>query len=128
VADAGVFLAFGLELKTPSVAAGGTLSYVVINTGTVPLMLGAHYELDSWAGDRWGDFPGPRWFQAWGRRLEPGDRFELSAPVPASARPGRYRLRKRLGPDRDPHPGYEWVARHPSEPIEAAAEFEVTGT
>ena len=25
-------------------------------------------------------------------------------------------------------PGYEWVARHPIEPIEAAAEFEVTGT
>jgi hypothetical protein len=99
----------------------------VINTGTVPLMVGASYELDSWSGGRWEKSPGPSRFRAWGRRLEPGDRFELFAPVPASARPGRYRLRKRLDADRDPHPGYEWVASHTIEPIEAAAEFEVTG-
>jgi hypothetical protein len=42
------------------------------------------------------------------------------------ARPAHYRLRKRLDVDRDPHPGYEWVARQEIHAIEATAEFEVT--
>jgi hypothetical protein len=65
-------------------------------------------------------------FRAWGRRLESGDRFELTSRIREFVHTGRYRLRKRLAVDRDPHPGYEWVARQEIEPLEVTAEFEVT--
>ena len=67
----------------------------------------------------------PYAFPAWGRRLESGGRFELTARVPERAHPGRYRLRKRLRVDRDPRPGYERVAAQEVEPIEVTVEFEV---
>ncbi|HUA45700.1 MAG TPA: hypothetical protein VMA77_10760, partial [Solirubrobacteraceae bacterium] len=76
--------------------------------------------------EAWERVPLPYGFRAWGRRLEPGDRFGLTARIPEFVLAGRYRLRKRLEVDRDPHPGYEWVARQEIEPIEVTAEFEVT--
>ena len=79
----------------------------MINTGRLPIMLGGLYQLESLTGDAWAPVAGPRAFAAWGKRLEPGGRFELLAAIPESAPPGRYRLRKPVGV------------------VEATAEFEV---
>jgi hypothetical protein len=102
----------------------GTVGYTVVNTGELPIALGAAYELDRLTDDAWEAIPIPYMFRAWGRRLESGERYELQARVPEFTEPGHCRLRKRLRVDRDPHPGYEWLARE-IEPIELTAEFEV---
>jgi hypothetical protein len=102
------------------------VGYSVVNVGELPIMLGEAYELE-WLSDggwEWVDLPFA--FRLWGRRLESGDRYELAARVPDGAHTGRYRLRKRLDVDRDPHPGYEWLAGSGIEPIEVTAEFDVT--
>jgi hypothetical protein len=98
----------------------------VVNVGELPIMLGEAYELDREAADGWERISLPYAFRLWGRRLESGDRHELSARVPEFAQLGRYRLRKRLDVDRDPRPGYEWVAGEEIQPIEVTGEFEVT--
>jgi hypothetical protein len=91
-------LAAELELATTAAIAGEGLRYTVINIGALPIMLGEAYELKRLTDDGW-------------------ERVKVSA---------RYPLRKRLAVDRDPHPGYEWVACQEIEPLEVTAEFEVT--
>ena len=49
----------------------------------------------------------------------------LTAHIWKHADLGRYRLRVLLEVDRDPHPGYGWVAPQEIEPIEVTAEFVV---
>jgi hypothetical protein len=115
-----------LELGAVAAAPGGVVGYSVVNAGDLPIMLGEAYELERASGDGWERVELPFVFRLWGRRLESGDRCELAARVPDLAPPGRYRLRKRLAVDRDPHPGYEWVARQGIEPIEVIGEFDVT--
>jgi hypothetical protein len=119
-------LAANLELASTAAIAGGGVGYTVVNAGALPIMLGEAYELECLTEDGWERFPIGYAFRLWGRRLESGDRFELTARVPEPVQPGRYRLRKRLDVDRDPHPGYEWVAHQEIEPIDLTAEFEVT--
>jgi hypothetical protein len=104
---------------------GDDLAYAVINVGELPLVLGAAYELERIIGDGWERVAGTGAFRAWGRRLDPGGRYELTARVPERAQSGRYRLRKRVDVDRDPHPGYEWVAGREIEPVDLTAEFYV---
>jgi hypothetical protein len=99
--------------------------YAVVNTGSLPIMLGAAFVLERASGDGWERLPIPRAFPAWGRRLDAGARSELTARVWEHAQPGRYRLRVPLRVDRDPHPGYEWVATPEIGPIEVTAEFVV---
>jgi hypothetical protein len=111
----------GAAVATP----GESVGYTVINTGDVPIMLGEAYGLERLSDGAWERVELPYAFRLWGRRLESGDRYELSARVPDFVQPGRYRLRKRLDADRDPHPGYEWVAGQDIEPIEVTAEFNV---
>ncbi|MFZ0088482.1 MAG: immunoglobulin-like domain-containing protein [Solirubrobacteraceae bacterium] len=101
------------------------MGYTVINEGDVPIMLGAAYRLERFSEDGWERVKLPYAFRLWGRRLESGDRHELSARLPDRVQPGRYRLHKRLDADRDPHPGYEWVAGSEIQPIEVTAEFNV---
>lgn len=115
-----------LEVAAGGTGPGGTLLYSVINTGALPIMLGAAYVLERATGDGWERVPFPRAFPLWGRRLEPGSRYQLTARVWEQAQPGRYRLRVPLDVDRDPHPGYEWVATREIEPIEVTARFTVT--
>lgn len=55
----------------------------------------------------------------------PGQQSELTTHLPASLPAGNYRLRKRLAADRDPHPGYEWLAQSDVAPFKAIAEFTV---
>ena len=118
-------LAARVELPVGSAAPGGSLVYCVINTGSRPIMLGAAFVIERATGDGWERLPVPRAFPLWGRRLEAGDRSELVARVWDQAQPGRYRLRVPLQVDRDPHPGYEWVATQEIKPIEVTAEFDV---
>ena len=118
-------LAARLELAGATAAPGGGLLYSVINTGSLPIMLGAEYVLERATDGGWERVPFPRAFPLWGRRLAPGARSELTARVWEQAQPGRYRLRVPLGVDRDPHPGYEWVAAQEIEPIEVTADFDV---
>jgi hypothetical protein len=126
VAARSTVLAARLELSAATFSRGEDLRYVVINTGDLPIMLGEAYELERLTDDGWERAAGPYAFRLWGRRLEAGGRYELTVRVPELAQPGRYRLRKRLGVDRDPHPGYEWVAHQVIDPIEVTAEFEMT--
>jgi Big-like domain-containing protein len=114
-----------LELSAPAAAPGGIVGYAVTNAGDVPIMLGEAYELERLSNGEWERVELPYAFRLWGRRVESGDRYELSARVPDLAQPGRYRLRKRLDADRDPRPGYEWVAGQEIQPIEVTAEFNV---
>ncbi len=118
-------LAARLELATTSVVRGEWLTYSVVNTGTLPIMLGEAYVFDRLVSDAWELVPGPRAAALWGRRLVSGRRSELTARVPDLAHPGHYLLRKGLQVDRDPYPGYEWVAAEKVEPIVVTAEFEV---
>jgi hypothetical protein len=118
-------LAARVEVGIPVVSGGG-VEYEVINTGELPIMLGEAYEFDRLGSTGWDRVPLPYAFRLSGRRLEAGDRYGLAARVPDSALPGRYRLRKRLDVDRDPHPGYEWVAHQEIDAIEVTAEFEIT--
>ena len=119
-------LAARLELSTTVAIAGEGLAYTVVNIGALPIMLGAAYQLDRFADNEWEHVEVPYAFRLWGQRLESGGTSELTARVPELVQPGRYRLRKRLDVDRDPHPGYESVAHQEIEPIEVTAEFEVT--
>lgn len=104
---------------------GGRLGYVIINTGTVPVILGAAYGLERRVASGWEDVAIPYAFPAWGLRLPPRSGRELVARIPERAQPGRHRLRVRLSADRDPHPGYEWVAQQEIQPVEVSAEFDV---
>lgn len=88
-------------------------------------MLGEAYGLERFSSDVWERVELPFAFRLWGWRLEAGERYELSARVPDFVQPGLYRLRKRLEADRDPHPGYEWVAGQGIAPIELTAQFSV---
>jgi hypothetical protein len=118
-------LAARVESAGTTAAPGGQIKYTVLNTGALPIMLGAHYELDRFIDNTWEPFPLPYAFRLWGRRLETGNRYELTARIPEHAPPGRYRLRKRLDVDRDPHPGYESLATKQIDPIELTTEFDV---
>lgn len=118
-------LAARIEISSSSVSPGADLRYLVINEGDVPIMLGGGYALDRWANDEWTSVPLRLWVAAWGRRLEPEARTDLSFPLPAGLLPGRYRLRKRLDADRDPRAGCESIAGADLAPLEATAEFDV---
>ncbi|MDQ6807461.1 MAG: hypothetical protein M3065_21495, partial [Actinomycetota bacterium] len=120
-------LAARLELDATAVARGGQLGYLVINTGELPILLGEAYSVERFMGKSWCEVPLPYMFRLWGRRLAPGARSELIAQIPNAVPPGRYRLCKRLSVDRDPHPGWESVAREDIQPIEVTTEFSVTG-
>ena len=117
-------LAAELELAATSTTGDG-LRYMVVNTGELPIMLGEAYVLERLTDDGWERVRIGTNLRLWGRRLELGDRFELTVRIPGFAPAGRYRLRKRLALDRDPHPGYEWVAHQEIEPLDVTAEFEV---
>lgn len=104
---------------------GGEVGYEVVNTGELPIMLGAAYGLERRTDGGWERVELPYAFRLWGRRLESRCRYALTARVPDFAQPGRYRLCKRLIVDRAPHPGYEWVAGQEIQPIEVIAEFDV---
>lgn len=114
-----------LELQRRVAAPGGELEYTVINTGDLPIMLGAAYSLDRQAEDGWQPIEVGVGFRSWGRRLLPGDRYQGTAALREDLPAGRYRLRKKLRADADPHPGYEWVAQAGIAPVEPAAEFVV---
>jgi len=118
-------LAARLELPRPVAGPGGPLEYTVINIGDLPIRLGAHYSLECDAGDGWQPVETSAGFRAWGRRLLPGNRTQITAYLPQDLPAGRYRLRKRLNADADPHPGYEWIAHAEIPPIETTAEFRV---
>lgn len=113
-----------LEVDGP-VTVGEQLRYVVVNDGPVPVMLGAAYALDRATDAGWAPAKAPRVFPAWGMRLKQGDRVALPAGLPDPLAPGRYRLRVVLNPDRDPAPGYEWVATADIRSAELSTEFEV---
>jgi hypothetical protein len=114
-----------LELPKPTFTAGDDLEYVVVNTGDLPIMLGAAYVLERFEHGGWRVANPDAAFRAWGRRLTPGQQSELTTHLPASLPAGNYRLRKRLAADRDPHPGYEWLAQSDVASCEAIAEFTV---
>jgi hypothetical protein len=114
-----------LKLSKPAFTAGDELQYIVVNTGELPIMLGAAYVLERFEQRGWRVANPDAGFRAWGRRLAPGQRTRLTTRLPASLPAGSYRLRKRLRADRDPHPGYEWVALSDVAPCEATAEFTV---
>jgi hypothetical protein len=114
-----------LELPVTRAVPGGGLVYVIINTGTVPVVLGAAYGLERRGASGWEDLPVPYAFPLWGLRLQSGSRREMVARIPEHAQAGRHRLRVRLPADRDPHPGYEWVAQEEIQPVEVSAEFDV---
>jgi hypothetical protein len=118
-------LAGRLEVPHPTVSVGGELAYAVVNDGDVPIMLGEDYEVERFGAAGWERIDLGYAFRLWGRRLAPGARFKLTARVPERLVPGRYRLCKRLIADRDPQPGYEWVAQQEIEPVDVTAEFEV---
>jgi hypothetical protein len=118
-------LAARLEVGAAAAAPGGSVGYAVINAGDVPIILGDGFGLERLSDGRWERVELPYAFRLWGPRLESGDRYELSARVADFVQPGRYRLRKRLDADRDPHPEYEWVAGSEIQPIELTAEFNV---
>ena len=119
-------LAARLELAAATAAPGGSLVYSVINTGSLPIMLGAAYTLERATRDGWERAPFPRAFPLWGLRLEAGARCELTARVWEQAQPGRYRLRVPLRVDRDPQPGRDRTAAQENDPIEVTADFDVT--
>jgi hypothetical protein len=114
-----------LSIPRPSVQAGGELEYAVTNTGDVPIMLGASYSLERREGLAWSPVDHPRMFPSWGRSLRPGGHTTLSLIAPTHLTPGHYRLLKQLDADRDPRPGFEWVAQHDFEPVQTKAEFDV---
>jgi hypothetical protein len=114
-----------LELAQPGFMAGDELEYIVVNTGELPIMLGAAYVLERFEQHGWRVANPDAAFPAWGARLAPGRRTRLTTHLPASLPAGSYRLRKRLLADRDPHPGCEWVSLGDVAPCEAIAEFTV---
>jgi hypothetical protein len=119
-------LAARLEVVGAAAAVpGGGLRYAVVNTGEVPILLGTAYGLERLGEAGWKEVALPYWFPACGLRLELRSRLELTARIPDDAQPGRHRLRKPLQADRDPHPGYEWVATSAIRPIELTLEFDV---
>jgi hypothetical protein len=119
------FLAARVELPATTPVPGGRLDYAVVNEGTVPILLGAAYGLERLIDSGWEDVAVPYWFPAWALRLQSGGRRELFAGIPHDAQSGRHRLRVRLLADRDPHPGYDSVARQEIRPIEVSAEFDI---
>jgi hypothetical protein len=119
-------LAADLELAPTEAVAGEGLRYTVVNIGALPIMLGAAFELERLTEVGWERVAVPHLSPLWGRRLESGDRFELTSRIPEFVHPGRYRPRKSLDVDRDPHPGYEWAAHQEIEPLVVTAEFAVT--
>jgi hypothetical protein len=118
-------LAARLELPATTAAPGGPLRYRVTNTGAVPILLGASYGLERLVAHGWEEVSVPYSFPAWGVRLESERRRELTARIPERVQSGRHRLRVRMRADRDPHPGFEWVALEQIQPIEVCAEFDV---
>lgn len=116
-------LAARLRVLSQTVSWGDELRYLVINDGDVPIMLGAGYGFDRWMSGEWEPVPMRLLVPLWGRRIGPGAQSQDSFPVREDLLPGRYRLRKRLDPDRDPVRGYEWVAKADITPIEPTAEF-----
>jgi hypothetical protein len=110
-----------LELLGPAVVPGGRLSYAVINTDVVPIMLGEAYGFERVSDHGWECVPLAYVFRTAAGALGSGSPYDLIARVPDHAQPGRYRLRKHLRADRDPHPGYEWVATEEIQAIELTA-------
>jgi hypothetical protein len=114
-----------LELVAITAVAGGRLGCTGTNTGTAPLVLGADYGVERLTGSGSEEVALPYGFRAWGLRLESLAHRELVGRIPEQAQPGRHRLRVRLTADRDPHPGYEWVAEQQLRGVEVSAEFDV---
>lgn len=114
-----------LELLRSVLRAGDELEYTVVNTGDLPIMLGAAYVLERLENGRWIVANPNALCRAWGRRLPPGEQHQLTTRLAASLPAGSYRLRKRLSVDRDPHRGYEWLAQRNVEPCEATARFAI---
>lgn len=114
-----------LDLHTTSAVPGDRLEYSVTNTGSLPILAGEAFGLDRLQENDWVPVEVPCMFRAWGRRLNSGESVALTARIPDGTPAGRYRLNKRLAVDRDPHPGYEWIAHHDIPPSVAFGEFDV---
>lgn len=117
-------LAAHLELAAATAMPGAGVRYSAVNDGPVPIMLGEGYSLDQLTDHGWERLPSAI-FRTIGWYLAEGAARELYFRIPEDARPGRYRLRKRLDADRDPRPGFEWLRGHEIQPIEVIAEFDV---
>jgi hypothetical protein len=85
-------LAAELQLAATATIAGEGLRYTVVNVGALPIMLGEAYGLERLADAGWERIEVPYNFRLWGRRLESGDRFELTSQIPERVEVGRFRL------------------------------------
>lgn len=125
MSDAAVGVCARLDLGATSAVAGDRLEYSVLNTGSLPIVVGEAFGLDRLEDDEWVAVEVPYKFRLWGRRLNSGESFALTARIPDGTRIGRYRLNKRLVVDRDPQPGYEAIAQLDIPPTVARGEFDV---
>jgi hypothetical protein len=123
----GFVLSGRLELPQAAAVPGDALEYIVVNTGEVPIMLGAAYVLEHQASSgEWHAVEPRARFRAWGRVLSPGARCQLTARLPATLSAGSYRLRKILRAHTDPGPNQG--ARASLVPVEATAAFTVVAS
>jgi hypothetical protein len=106
-----------LELLQQEAAPGATLRYVLVNDGDAPILTGTAYRLDRQVDSHWQPLELRAWFTAVALIVAPGQRRELSTPLPTHIKPGRYRLRKRIRAQ----------ANGPAAPSDVTAEFEVRG-
>jgi hypothetical protein len=125
VPDDPLAIAAQLELAQQTARAGDELRYTVINTGTKWLAMGEHYSVERRERNEWVNVPLPFAFRLIGYTLDPGQRRALTARIADDLHPGRYRLRKKVGPVTDPGPWNDWGAFR-IDPIELTAEFELT--
>lgn len=113
-------LAGRIDADVLSVEPGGRLEYAVVNCGGVPILFGEAYELDRLSTSGWLHVPLPWGFRLIGYGLSPGDRRQMTAPIPDDAAAGRYRVRKQLRADPAVEQGANELA-----PMQATVEFSV---
>lgn len=104
-----------LEVDGRAVSPGQTLRYQIHNTGTIELICGVGYRLERASGDEWLHVNAGMAFVAIGFGVQPGERRELAASMPADAGTGRYRISTTVASD------------HVGGSVEIAAEFNVGG-
>lgn len=104
-----------IEFISDRVRPGDELRYAVVNTGATLVLMGGDYGLQRQVKDGWEPAGPDVWFAAVGLIVDPGQRRELTARIPADAAPGAYRLGKTVrvasstavgNPWRDP-----WILR-----------------
>jgi hypothetical protein len=86
-----------LRIANTSVAPGGLLSYMLVNTGTTCLWAGPSWALERQLGDgSWTAVETDAVFTTEVQQLRPGAAYSKQAMVPADAPPGSYRLIDKL--------------------------------